>query len=175
MKKDEMMSYLFELTMEKEWKQVEDLYSKHSWLHDAKLTKNENTALHVAVLSYNSSESKRTGPYIEQMINNMSMEALSTKNKLGDTPLHLAAAAGWTSICRCIADRHWELITRRNRNNETPLFVAARHGKDNAFYILHKIYIGKSGPGEEAGDSLCRRSDGNTALHVAISGECFGM
>ncbi|CAA2994762.1 uncharacterized protein LOC111381954 [Olea europaea subsp. europaea] len=66
----------------------------------AKLTKLEETALHVAISSYHSElQSPDCEKQIEEMIKSIpdkdAFEILSMKNDKGNTPLHLAAAVGW--------------------------------------------------------------------------------
>lgn len=97
-------------------------------------------------------------------------KVLKMPNTRGDTPLHLAAAVGWESLCTLIASVDPNLIEIRNANGETPLFIAAHHGKLDTFVSLHGIYKKAK---DKADGSLCRRKDGNTVLHSAISGEYF--
>ncbi|KAK6122740.1 hypothetical protein DH2020_043520 [Rehmannia glutinosa] len=172
------LDYLFQLTMKKKWDEVIEIYKNHSWAQSAKLTKSEETALHVSVSSYNSETISSYGGYNEIMINSIPerdvFRILSMQNDKGNTPLHLAAAVGWVAICECIASKDRNLISIRNTENETPLFVAAHHGKMEAFLCLHEMY-NKDKAGQEADESLCRRKDGNTILHSAISGEYFRL
>lgn len=93
---------------------------------------------------------------------------LKIANERGDTPLHLAASIGNFRMCHCIAQKHKDLVGARNKLAETPLFLAALHGKKDAFLCLHKI----CGPDE--GSKYCRKNDGETILHCAIAGEYFG-
>ncbi|KAL2463348.1 uncharacterized protein Fot_53004 [Forsythia ovata] len=173
---------LFDLTMKNKWNKVEEAYKKYPSARRAKLTKSEETALHVAVSSYHSKRSSNYEHHIEGMIRSIPKDErfkiLSMKNDKGNTPLHLAATVGWISICKCIAERNPELISTRNLKGETPLFVAAYHGKLEAFIFLHGHYNQKpvqqtdqQNKGQEPDESLCRREDGNTILHSAISGE----
>ncbi|XP_047983930.1 protein ACCELERATED CELL DEATH 6-like isoform X2 [Salvia hispanica] len=99
-------------------------------------------------------------------------ELLRMPDLRGDTPLHLAAAVGWEAICRQIASEDPRLIEIRNSNGETPLFISAHHGSLKTFVALHDIYNHGKDKGDE---SLCRRKDGNTVLHSAISGEFFEL
>ncbi|GFQ05265.1 hypothetical protein PHJA_002670600 [Phtheirospermum japonicum] len=172
------LDYLFQLTMKKKWEQVIEIYRNHEWARSAKLTKSEQTALHVAVSSYNSDSSSSDGGYSEKMIGSIPEQdfrrILSMPDDKGNTPLHLAAAVGWEAICKCIAskDRDRDLIRIRNSTNETPLFVAAHHGKREAFLCLHEMY---NKEGQDPDESLCRRKDGNTILHSSISIEHFKL
>ncbi|XP_058086174.1 uncharacterized protein LOC131233477 [Magnolia sinica] len=61
------------------------------------------------------------------------------------------------------------LLNVRNNEGETPLFVAALYGKKEAF-----LYLYSQCPPEMVRD-YWRRTDGNSILHVAISGEYFGL
>ncbi|XP_022864475.1 uncharacterized protein LOC111384432, partial [Olea europaea var. sylvestris] len=178
---------LFDLTMKKKWNKVETAYKQYPSTCRAKLTKSEETALHLAISSYHSKLQKSDfEKQIEEMIKSIpekdAFEILSMKNDQGDTPLHLAAAVGWLSICECIALRDRELISTRNLKEETQLFVAAYHGKLDCFLTLHHLYSKKSfqetdqqKQGQETHETLCRREDGNTILHTAISGEHFRL
>ncbi|XP_020552897.1 uncharacterized protein LOC105172057 [Sesamum indicum] len=176
---------LFELTMEKKWQEVAEIYQKHPIAHATKLTKSEETALHIAVSSYHPSWPSHAS-YIQQMIafieknvGHVSLpDILSMQNVNGDTPLHLAAAVGWVEICECIASKHRDLISIRNMKGETPLFIAAHHGKLQAFLCLHELYNDKKDQQTaeaEPDESLCRRRDGNTILHSAINGQYFKL
>ncbi|CAA2993825.1 uncharacterized protein LOC111394077 [Olea europaea subsp. europaea] len=178
---------LFDPTMKKKWNKVGTAYKECPSTRIAKLTKSEETALHVAISSYHSElHSSDCEKRIEEMIKSIpdedAFETLSMKNVKGDTPLHLAAAVGWLSICNCIASRDRELISTRNLKGETPLFVAAYHGKLDSFIFLHDYYNkeqvqdpNQQNIGQEPDESLCRREDGNTILHSAISAEYFKL
>ncbi|GFZ04758.1 hypothetical protein Acr_17g0003300 [Actinidia rufa] len=84
------------------WPEVMDIYKQHPELHDAKITRTQDTALHVAVSS--GKEDK-------------------VKNERENTPLHLAAALGNVRMCKIIADVDNGLIGVRNKENETPFFL----------------------------------------------------
>ena len=72
-------------------------------------------------------------------------------------------------MCNCIAQKHKDLVGARNDVSETPLFLAALHGKKEAFLSLHNI-LQENGKGLE----YCRNKNGETILHCAIAGEYFG-
>uniref|UniRef100_A0A2N9JC16 PGG domain-containing protein n=1 Tax=Fagus sylvatica TaxID=28930 RepID=A0A2N9JC16_FAGSY len=71
----------------------------------------------------------------------------------------------------------WEKVVEIYRTNpmahkakltsETPFFLAALYGKKEAFLCLHELC------GTENGYNYCRRKDGDTILHCAISGDYF--
>ncbi|XP_020548099.1 uncharacterized protein LOC105158734 isoform X2 [Sesamum indicum] len=174
--KEITLDYLFQLTMKKKWDEVVEVYRQQSWAQSAKLTHSEETALHVAVSSYQTESISPYESFIKEMIDCIPkgdvFDILSIQNDKGNTPLHLAAAVGWVAICECIAAKDRRLVGSRNLRNETPLFMAAHHGKLEAFLCLHEMYTKEQ---EEVDDSLCRRSDGNTILHSAIAGEYFRL
>ncbi|KAK4387990.1 hypothetical protein Sango_2405600 [Sesamum angolense] len=142
--KEITLDYLFQLTMKKKWDEVVDVYRQHSWAQSAKLTHSEETALHVAVSSYQTKSTSAYESFIKEMIDCIPkrdvFDILSIQNDNGNTPLHLAAAVGWVAICECIAAKDRRLVGSRNLRNETPLFMAAHHGKLEAFLCLHEMY-----------------------------------
>ncbi|XP_058068431.1 uncharacterized protein LOC131217511 [Magnolia sinica] len=77
-------------------------------------------------------------------------------------------------MCRCMAQNNLNLIKARNKDGETPLFLAVLHGKASAFLDLHRE-LRKTG-GSDADDIIhCRRNDGDTILHVAIGEEYYDL
>ncbi|KAJ8627737.1 hypothetical protein MRB53_021044 [Persea americana] len=90
------------------------------------------------------------------------------RNDQGNNPLHLAASLGQADMCMLMVDRDLELIMSRNMDGETPLFLAALHGRKQAFYTLH--YKWSSNRGQHEDFSHCKRNDGNSILHVTILG-----
>ncbi|XP_042036608.1 uncharacterized protein LOC121782722 isoform X1 [Salvia splendens] len=169
---------LFKLTMQQKWEEVAKIYKENRNAHTLKLTKLEDTAFHIAISCYNpKSPNYAHERCTKEMFTFMKecgsvSELVRMHNVKGDTPLHLAAAAGWEAICRQIALVDTKLIDIRNSHGETPLFVSALHGNLQTFISLHGIYNHGKDKGDE---SLCRRKDGNTVLHSAISGEYFRL
>ncbi|XP_071938234.1 uncharacterized protein [Coffea arabica] len=170
---------LFQFTMKKNWKEVLRICKTYpSAACEAKLTNSEETALHIAVSSYHvgEKEANALAAIIRQLVEllpvGQAVEILKAENDKGDTALHLAAALGSVTICYCIARKHRELIRMRNQKGETPMFLAAHHGHMEAFQLFHELYNGNA---SEPDYSLCRRNDGDTILHSAISGEYFAL
>ncbi|XP_019073567.1 ankyrin repeat-containing protein ITN1 isoform X3 [Vitis vinifera] len=152
---------LFERAMEGRWKEVIEIYKNNTMAHRAKITVLEDTALHIAVLEGKEAE-------VEKMVYQIGEDARMIKNKMGNTPLHLAASIGNVSMCKCIANRNARLVGARNKKNETPLFLAALQGKKDAFLCLLEIC-------RDQALEFCRRDDGETILHCAITGEYFDL
>ncbi|KAL6130568.1 hypothetical protein ACLB2K_068947 [Fragaria x ananassa] len=111
--------------------EVVQAYSQNPQAHKAIITKSGETALHIAVLD---GQEER----VEDLVKLVSLEELKLQNLRGNTPLHFAAAQGNVRMCKCIAkDR--SLVDILNKDKETPLFLAALHGKKDAFLCLHYI------------------------------------
>ncbi|XP_073005308.1 uncharacterized protein [Typha latifolia] len=163
---------LFKLAMQGKWKEVVQLYKKKPWVQGEKLTRAEDTTLHVAI----SAGDEKTVLELLNVVDQQGVKLiLEVKNDSGSTPLHLAAAFGMDIACWKMARRHPELVmTARNKYGETPIFTAVRHGKKTAFFALE--YSMEVGNYEARDVTHCRREkDGNTILHHAIFGEYFEL
>ncbi|KAG2697020.1 hypothetical protein I3760_07G086800 [Carya illinoinensis] len=162
---------LFRMTMEGKWDDVAELFDRQDeWAPTAKITNSGDTALHIAV-SVGKEDNVRQ---LIQSIRDPSRlrQVLETGNDRGNTPLHSAASMGNVAMCQCIATVYPEsVVTTYNNNLETPLFMAALHGKKAAFFYLHSICAKV----ETSGDQFPRRKNGDTILHCAIAGDYFDL
>ncbi|KAM3337550.1 hypothetical protein P3S68_031875 [Capsicum galapagoense] len=167
--------------MANKWTKVKKLYMENESLRTTKLTRSEDTALHLAISSYHPDRyTSLHHPHllcIKDMITRIPMEnrecVLKQKNEKGNTPLHLAAEVGSVPIIECLVNSEEpELIKETNEKGETPLFITASRGKQDAFLYLHKCCQNEN---EEGPIELCRRKDGDNILHAAISGEYFEL
>ncbi|KAG6785877.1 hypothetical protein POTOM_007468 [Populus tomentosa] len=176
-------SSLFVNAMSDGWDdKVIEIYTRKPVAHCAKITNSGDTALHMAVIG-----GKKTT--VEQLVKLMSLKeadkALRVQNERGYTPLHLAAFVGNASLCDCLASKiysdeefrnssekieaGYDILGERNKENETPLFLAVVMGKTDAFLCLHGFVLPRYR------DSYYRGNKGDTILHVAISGEYFDL
>ncbi|KAK4354895.1 hypothetical protein RND71_027089 [Anisodus tanguticus] len=170
---------IFQASMENKWTKVQQLYTKNEFVRESKLTRSEDTALHLAIASYHPDrDDSLQHPHltcIKEMIDIIRKEnrlsILKQKNEKGNTPLHLAAELGSVPIIACLVNSKDRLIWETNSKGETPLFITAYRGKLPAFLYLHKCVQDKN---KEGPIELCRRKDGDNILHAAISGEYFG-
>lgn len=170
-----MKHELYSAALGQKWDEVLELFKKHPDVQATKVTTSEDTVLHVAI-SLGAPEEK-VAKLIEEVKKTpeAAVETLAAKNNRYDTPLHSAASRGFTAICsRIIRGAHEasELVCRRNKDGETPLFLAALNGQTQTFLYLHGVCwemdaIAKFG--------LLRRGNGDTVLHCAIQREYFGM
>uniref|UniRef100_A0A9I9CFW1 Uncharacterized protein n=1 Tax=Cucumis melo TaxID=3656 RepID=A0A9I9CFW1_CUCME len=132
------------------------------------LTQTNNTTLHLAAYDNNVE-------VVEKLVRMISMfgrkDILKLKNDRGNTPLHVAAAMGCARMCGIIGSEDEKLVDERNKDGETPLFLAALHDHKNAFYCLYdfcKMDLARF-------ERNCRRHfNGDTILHCALKNEQFG-
>nr|KYP58037.1 Serine/threonine-protein phosphatase 6 regulatory ankyrin repeat subunit C [Cajanus cajan] len=157
---------LFNHAMKGQWSEVLDAYKNNPRALEAKVTKAEDTVLHIAVYV---GQTNFLTTLLENINEDVSLSILNIRNSKGNTPLHLAAEFGNVDICNTIAKRDPKLILCHNFEGETPLFLAAIHGTKAAFFCLH-------GHLQDKDDySPCVKSNGDTILHSTISNEYFGM
>ncbi|KAH7510570.1 hypothetical protein FEM48_ZijujUnG0111500 [Ziziphus jujuba var. spinosa] len=157
---------LFKMAMKGKWREVVDLCQENLDLISQKITKTGATALHVAITE-NQFDAVRE--LVKLIIKDDKKEALRAKTEKGDTPIHLAASMGSTPTCRWMVEADPTLIGDRNIDGETPLFLAASHGKKRAFLYLHS-----RGSIDER-YSYSKRADGDTTLHSAIEREFMDL
>ncbi|KAJ0051906.1 hypothetical protein Pint_03258 [Pistacia integerrima] len=170
--------------MKSNWDDVIDIYQRDPSFHMEKITKSGQTALHIAVSDVQEQKVAKLVDIItkhppktdESTIADhhktaaskidkaeARFPALAVEDDRGNTPLHIAASLGSAKMCECIA---WA-----NKDSSLEL-IAALHGHKDAFLRLHSIII--SNP-NSSGYEYCRKNDGDTILHSAISGDYFGI
>ncbi|QCD79933.1 ankyrin [Vigna unguiculata] len=152
--------------MKGQWREVLEAYKNNHRALEAKVTKAEDTVLHIAVYV---GQTNFLTTLLENINQNVSLAILNIPNSKGNTPLHLAAELGNVDICNTIAKRDPNLIFCQNFEGETPLFLAAIHGSKDAFFCLHAHLQNKHDY------SPCIKTNGDTILHSTISNEYFGL
>ncbi|CAJ1941118.1 unnamed protein product [Sphenostylis stenocarpa] len=157
---------LFNYAMKGQWREVLEVYKNNPRALEAKVTKAEDTVLHIAVYV---GQANFLTTLLENINEYVSLAILNTPNSMGNTPLHLAAELGNVEICNTIAKRDPKLILCQNFEGETPLYLAAIHGSKDAFFCLHGHLQNKHDC------SPCIKTNGDTILHSTISNECFGL
>ncbi|CAB4291645.1 unnamed protein product [Prunus armeniaca] len=163
---ESIKKYLFKITMKSQWKEVVQIYRQNPQVRKARITRTGDTALHIAV-----SDSQEE--HVEKLVQLVTEKELRIQNDRGNTPLHLAASMGNVRMCECIAKKYPCLVNVLNKDNETPLFLAALHGRKDAFLCLH--YICTPAFDDPQRYNNCRRTDGETILHCAILGDYFDL
>lgn len=86
---------------------------------------------------------------------------LGHQNYYGDTPLHIAAEIGDSTVAKALLKRDDKLARERNRKGETPLHKAVQFGHIGVFHSIMKLFTDKS-------IAYDRTDDGSTILHYAI-------
>ncbi|RDX77181.1 Ankyrin repeat-containing protein, partial [Mucuna pruriens] len=154
-----------------EWEKVVETYKKEKKAHTARITRTGDTALHVAVIDDQHDVVQQLVTVIKE--DDERKEGLRIQNERRNTALHFAASMGSVTMCECIASSEGTLLSMRNVDGETPLFLAALHGRREAFLSLH--YLCNSDPKAPTNYSNSRRTDGDTILHSAIAGDYFDL
>ncbi|RWR96681.1 serine/threonine-protein phosphatase 6 regulatory ankyrin repeat subunit B-like protein [Cinnamomum micranthum f. kanehirae] len=164
-----MKEILFTEVMDGHWDNVKEIYKEREDAHYAMITRSKETAVHIAI-----SDDKKD--VAQELLNLVDASKITDmKNERGNNPLHVAAALGQEEMCTFITGKYPKLLHERNVDGETPLFLAALHGKKEAFYALH-IKCAKTGHHILYDIIHCKRNvDGNSILHVAILGEYFEL
>ncbi|KAK7348191.1 hypothetical protein VNO80_22741 [Phaseolus coccineus] len=157
---------LFNYAMKGQWREVLEVYKNNPGALEAKVTKAEDSVLHIAVYV---GQTNFLTTLLENINENVSLSILSIPNSKGNTPLHLAAELGNVDICNTIAKRDPKLIFSQNFEGETPLYLAAINGSKDAFFCLHAHLQNKHDY------SSCIKTNGDTILHHTISNEYFGL
>ena len=157
----ELLDSLFAHAMKGEWREVVKIYERSPKARKSKITKSEDTALHIAITV---GQTVTAIQLVNIIVSKDEPSILRITDSKGNTALHVAAVLGDTKVCECMVEKCSDLATIRNLKGETPLFLVARHGKKEAFFFLHLH-------GKE--DYHVRRNDGDTILHAAIIGEYF--
>ncbi|MED6134976.1 hypothetical protein PIB30_041948, partial [Stylosanthes scabra] len=169
-KLEENTKQLFQICMEGRWDEVVEIYNKDKRAHTAKITRGGDSALHVAVTD---GQEDGVSELVEVIAKEESKEeALRMQNKRKNTALHLAASMGTNNMVRVIAASDPWLVSVRNVDGETPLFLAATYGRKEAFMILHFV---SHKPGTPIDYSNCTRNDGDTILHSSIASDNFEL
>ncbi|RWR75644.1 ankyrin repeat and SAM domain-containing protein 1A-like protein [Cinnamomum micranthum f. kanehirae] len=105
---------LFEKAMQEDWDAVISIYKdKKDIVSTAKITRNKETALHIAI-----SDSKTE--VVKQLLDIIdSIKIREMTNDMDENPLHLAASLGQAEMCKQLVEKDPELIGARNKEGET--------------------------------------------------------
>ncbi|KAK7372594.1 hypothetical protein VNO80_05979 [Phaseolus coccineus] len=167
---DKVSYDLAECTLEGKWDKVKMMYKDFPECHTVMIDDSVGTALHVAV---DLDEEDVVCALVNEIIKHKQegkIKALEMGNDRGDTPLHVAASRGFAKICSWIIGTNKEriyLVSRKNKNGETPLFGAAINWKKQAFAYLSNV--------SRAPLQDLVRHNGDTILHCAIEREFFDL
>nr|XP_048323145.1 uncharacterized protein LOC125420546 [Ziziphus jujuba var. spinosa] len=153
------MENLFQVALRGKWGEVEKIDKKDPRSYKLKITRMGGTPLHTSV-----AEEKESVVKLVNEICKKRHRSIEIENDEGYTPLHHPASVG---------EADPSLLGIRTKNKDTPLFIAALHGKMDVFLYLHSVIICSSSSFER--DNTRRLTDSETVLHVAIAHEFFGI
>jgi len=163
-----LRDFLYINTKRTEWEKVIKKYEKHPEAQGLKLTRNGDTALHLAVLD---NREEMVQKLVNRIKDSKRDELLETTNDRKENPLHLAAQMGSATMCYAIASAHHKLVEKRNKIDETPLYLAAASGNRDAFFCLYHFCRDL----DSGITANCRlSSNGDTVLHSALRNDHFG-
>lgn len=134
---------IFKQAMAGNWKDLVTDFKMPDFEQDKKITKAEDTILHMAVNSGNKSDTKKLVDGVR------TVEVLRATNKEKNTPLHLAAALGYNDLCEYMiekekkiipaVDKEVRLIKSRNGVGETPFFTSADQIFNHLKFSYHNV------------------------------------
>ncbi|KAK6940771.1 Ankyrin repeat [Dillenia turbinata] len=167
-KQQSVKKTLFQALMKGGMKEVVDLYKTSNAVRKEKITRSGDTALHIAISNGEEDVVEKLVRVIGQ--GSEAVATLNVANEKGNAALHFAPSVGNKRMRECIVNSNnkpKELLEARNKEGETPFFLAALHGKKEAFLFLHDAY------GKDERSKYYRRNNGDTILHCAIADEYF--
>ncbi|XP_028790150.1 uncharacterized protein LOC114746131, partial [Neltuma alba] len=177
---EERRQELCKAVLAQKWDEVAELYRSHPQIQDMKITKSEDTALHVAI-SLGAPEDRVVNLVHEiehTHVNSLqvAIKNLEATNDQQDTPLHYAATRGCPSICKRILQVHETLASKPNKLGETPLFLAALNGRKRTFLYLHSVCRKMQNTSTELlRRPSWKRANGDTILHCTIQRHYFDL
>lgn len=127
------------------------------------LTIHEDTVLHMAIYQ----KKPELALKLLDMVPSSDTHKLTWQNSGGNTILHETGTNKRTVVvAKEILRRARMLLGMVNKEGETALFYAARHGKTNIYMFLHDE-VGRTTSGLDL-KTFLRRDDRFTILHIAI-------
>nr|XP_043612224.1 ankyrin repeat-containing protein At5g02620-like [Erigeron canadensis] len=134
---------LYKASIKGDWVAAEVILRSHKHLVRCAITENWETPLHVAASA--ESNTKSTS-FVQNLVNMMLENELLLKNKGGDTPLNLAAAAGNVEIAKIMVRKNSLLPNIPNKSNMMPLYTAALFRNLQMVTYLYEVSVKMSDP-----------------------------
>ncbi|XP_076893591.1 uncharacterized protein LOC143545626 [Bidens hawaiensis] len=129
---------LYEASITGDWETAKLMFDKRPDLVQFGLTKNLDTALHVAAIA---EETRHTLNFVKNLVNMLTKEELEMKNKLGNTAFYIACTFGNTKMAKMMMmEKNQGLLYIRGGSDEhLPLSASALAGKYNSVKYLYDI------------------------------------
>ncbi|XP_031247662.1 ankyrin repeat domain-containing protein 16-like [Pistacia vera] len=122
---------LYRAALKGDWNTAERIYEEDKDYIAAKLSKERDTALHIAAAA------RHTG-FVKKLLEQIQMEDLTIKNNVGNTAFFLAAASGEVDIAEAIMEKHGDLVMIRGKDDMLPLHKAALMGNEEMVEYLYQ-------------------------------------
>ncbi|XP_031269173.1 uncharacterized protein LOC116127680 isoform X2 [Pistacia vera] len=135
--------------LEGDWNIAERIYKEDNIDTQVKLSKDGDTALHIAAAA------RRTG-FVKKLLEQMNKDDLAIKNNAGNTAFFLAAASKRVEIVKAMMGKNEDVVKIRGDNDMLPLHKAALEGDKEMVEYLY----------EATGDELL---DNNDRFHLLIN------
>ncbi|KAJ0016442.1 hypothetical protein Pint_12327 [Pistacia integerrima] len=100
---------LYRATLKGDWDRFQGIDMKHEINMTAKLSKEGDTALHIAAAA------RRTG-FVKKLLEHMNKEDLSIKNNAGNTAFFLAVSSGEVDIVKALKEKNEDLVKNREKD-----------------------------------------------------------
>lgn len=130
---------LYQATLKGEWKEAKTIIDENNHIVRAAITRNRETALHIAVATKHKS-------FVKHLLTRMSKSDLALKNKDENTAICFAAASGTTKMAEMMVNKNEDLPMIRGNGKVTPLYMAALFGhREMVLYLYEKTDFGRLG------------------------------
>ncbi|XP_031273196.1 uncharacterized protein LOC116131668 [Pistacia vera] len=118
---------LYRATLKGDWDRFQGIDMKHEINMTAKLSKEGDTALHIAAAA------RRTG-FVKKLLEHMNKDDLSIKNNAGNTAFFLAVSSGEVDIVKALKEKNEDLVKNREKDMMEKNEDVVKNRGDN--YIL---------------------------------------
>ncbi|XP_031282081.1 uncharacterized protein LOC116140611 [Pistacia vera] len=99
----------YRATLKGDWDRFQGIDMKHEINITAKLSKEGDTALHIAAAA------RRTG-FVKKLLEHMNKDDLSIKNNAGNTAFFLAVSSGEVDIVKALKEKNEDLVKNREKD-----------------------------------------------------------
>ncbi|KAL4578067.1 hypothetical protein LXL04_014182 [Taraxacum kok-saghyz] len=125
---------LYEASIKGDWKTAKEILDKRPELVRYSITKNGETALHVAASAKNT---KQAQDFVENLMTYMENRDLELENNNSNTALCLAAGAGNCYMVNLMLEKNSALVAITGCDNMPPLYIAALFGHYDVVKYLY--------------------------------------
>ncbi|KAM0037976.1 putative ankyrin repeat-containing domain, PGG domain, ankyrin repeat-containing domain superfamily [Helianthus debilis subsp. tardiflorus] len=126
---------LYDASIKCEWNAAKAILDEKPELVRYSLTKNGETALHIAA---SIKRSKHVEKFVKNLVGMMDQEELTLQNKSYNTALYLAAASGNIKTVRIMVEKNKALISIPGAQGIMPLYAAALFGNYEVVKYLYE-------------------------------------